>query len=510
MHRSNHRNWVIGIIVFSLCATVLQPARTAMAAEEAAKKSTESKSSDVWQVIYIGEQRIGYARIRTRETKKDGKPILVTTNTMQLKLKRFGQTLNIQYNTRTEETKTGQLLNFEFEMRNPPAAPTISKGKIDGTRITIKTTIAGRTTSKRMAWDRSVKSPSYQDQLMKDPPFKPGDQRSFKTYVPELNQVTNVSLSALGYSKVELLDGKKHNLLKLKVTQSILPSMTTYAFLDRTGESLKTEADFLGSKMITYTVGQAAALEELAGAELDIATSTLVRMEKPLKQGHDSKRAVYKITISEEDAAKAFVNGGTQSVKVIDPETVELTVTAIKIPASTRTGKIDPQYTANTKFLQIRDLAVVEHANRASAGEFNPGRIARRMEKYVYEKIDNKNFSTALASAAEVAKSLEGDCTEHAVLLAAMLRAKKIPSKVAVGLVYVDRLGSFGGHMWTEAYLGGKWVPLDATLGLGGIGAGHIKMSESSFSDDAPSPVLAFLPLTNALGKIEIELIESE
>ena len=41
------------------------------------------------------------------------------------------------------------------------------------------------------------------------------------------------------------------------------------------------------------------------------------------------------------------------------------------------------------------------------------------------------------ATAAEVARSREGDCTEHAVLLAALARARGIPARVAMGLVYV-------------------------------------------------------------------------
>ena len=76
-----------------------------------------------------------------------------------------------------------------------------------------------------------------------------------------------------------------------------------------------------------------------------------------------------------------------------------------------------------------------------------------------------------------MAESREGDCTEHAVLLAALARACGIPARVAIGLVYVDQAGGFGYHMWTEMYLSGHWIPLDATLGQGGIGAAHLKLT---------------------------------
>ena len=38
------------------------------------------------------------------------------------------------------------------------------------------------------------------------------------------------------------------------------------------------------------------------------------------------------------------------------------------------------------------------------------------------------------------------------VLLAALARARGIPSRAAVGLVYVGALKGFGYHMWTEVW----------------------------------------------------------
>ena len=126
------------------------------------------------------------------------------------------------------------------------------------------------------------------------------------------------------------------------------------------------------------------------------------------------------------------------------------------------------------------------------------------------EKVSNKSFSTAMASAAEVAKQMQGDCTERAVLLAAMLRVRRIPSRIAVGLVYVPRISSFGAHMWTEARLGGTWIPLDAALGQGGTGPTHIKLADASFADNSPSPITVFVPLMNVLGNWRIEVRKVE
>ena len=53
-------------------------------------------------------------------------------------------------------------------------------------------------------------------------------------------------------------------------------------------------------------------------------------------------------------------------------------------------------------------------------------------------------------------------------------------------------------------------IPLDATLGAGGIGGGHIKLSETSMADDAGAPITALLPMMTALAKIKIEVIDVE
>ena len=64
--------------------------------------------------------------------------------------------------------------------------------------------------------------------------------------------------------------------------------------------------------------------------------------------------------------------------------------------------------------------------------------------------------------------------------------------------------------MWTEANLNDKWIPLDATLGLNGIGAAHINLADSSLSDDGPAAISGFAPLMMVIGKLKLEVISAE
>lgn len=477
----------------------------------AAEGPTES-----WQVIHIGNQRVGYQYGRERVEVRDKTKVVVTISESHFSLKRFGQELKMSTSLRIEETEAGNLLRFAFEMKNPPIQNTTTEGVVNGGQLELTSTLAGRAEKKRVAWESDAKSPAYPDRWLRDHPLKPGESKSFKVYLPEFAKFSQAHFAADDLRPVKLLDGKEVSLLRVKASFSAIPENNSRQYVDAAWRTKLSEIDMLGLVARAYDVPRDVALQAIAGAELDLAVSTLVRIEPPILDAHRKKTIVYRVSMKEDSPERFFVAGGTQQIKRLDVKdskdhAIELTVIAKPIPpVNSRSVKADDKFLTPTAFLQSRDPAVIEHADRATGGETDPGRIAVRMEKYVRDKLTKKNFSTAMASAAEVAQRLEGDCTEHAVLLAAMLRAKKIPSRVAAGLVYVESMNSFGGHMWTEAFLAGEWIPLDATLGKGGIGPAHLKMADSALDEDAPLPVSTFLPAYQALGKLKIEVLKAE
>lgn len=491
-------------------APVVDAPATPQSQSESVQQDQE-QTEEHWQVILIGGERVGYVRTRTETLPGDKKTSgRIRTNTeTKMKLKRFGQELSLGVDLVTTETVSGELLSYEFEMSTSPTSTTKTVGTIDGKNLKTSTTIAGVEQEKTMPWDDSVKSPAYQERLLRENPIKPGESKTFRMFVPELNTITDVTIAADKERDVKLPSGEQRKLLKTKITQSILPAMPMIAYLDDEGETVLAEANMLGQTMQYFEVSKAEALKELAGAELDLAVNTLIPVT-PVERPHETKQVVYRIHTPGEDAKELFVNGGTQQVRVIDRETVEVTVTSKSVSRSAGTSNVDPEYTKPTQLLQSDDAKIREHLQRAVSIDRDHGEAALALEKYVHEKLDKKNFTTAFASAAEVAEKLEGDCSEHAVLLAALLRARGIPSRVAIGIVYVPGQAKMGGHMWTEAKFGDEWVPLDATLGRGGIGAAHLKVADSSLADDAPLPVLAFAPLLSLGPKTQIDVLKVE
>jgi hypothetical protein len=317
-------------------------------------------------------------------------------------------------------------------------------------------------------------------------------------------------MRAVRRESVAQLDGRRRSLLRVSVVESLMPQSPVEDYLDEHGDVVVSTTEMLGQTLTTYTVSAEEAVKQIVGEGLDIAVNTLVKATY-IARPHSTMRAVYRVKMKGEDPTPFFPSDANQKVIRTGPDECEITVKNARPSVSHRVTRVDRQYLEPTQFLQANDRDVLMHVDRAARNLVEPSQIAVAMEKYVDTALTKKDFSTALASAGEVARTLQGDCTEHAVLLAAMLRARNIPSKIAVGLIYVEPLSSFAGHMWTEALLGDRWVPLDATLGNGeaGIGAAHIKLAESSFADNGPAPTTSFLPLIRVLGRIELTVVET-
>lgn len=168
---------------------------------------------------------------------------------------------------------------------------------------------------------------------------------------------------------------------------------------------------------------------------------------------------------------------------------------------------------APTDLLEIHDERVGRLAERSIASlpsSATDSARAEAMRGFVHRYINRKNLGIALGSAAETAESREGDCTEHAVLLAAMLRANCFPSQLVAGLIYEPggpgTPPAFIYHVWTQALIesgtGERWIDLDATQRRRPRHACQIALSLSDGSD--PDDLWAGLAPT--LGTISIDV----
>ncbi|MDP7303715.1 MAG: transglutaminase-like domain-containing protein, partial [Pirellulaceae bacterium] len=277
---------------------------------------------------------------------------------------------------------------------------------------------------------------------------------------------------------------------------------------DEQGETLKTSLPSLNQ--VTYRTTREIALRPTGDHKFDLGESSVVKIGRPLVRPHLSQNIVYRATIQDGDPAKTFPPGATQAVKRLDEHSAEIAVQALRpetADALALAASVPPtaEDLEPSNLIQSDDPTVVAIAGSVAKGQTKAWLVAQALERRVQDLVQVTEFSQAIASAAEVAQTKQGDCTEHAMLLAATCRARKIPARVAIGLVYYGQAGGFAYHMWTEVWIDRHWIPLDATLGQGGIGAAHLKVADSNLA--GASGYAAILPVFEVMGRLKLEIV---
>jgi hypothetical protein len=348
--------------------------------------------------------------------------------------------------------------------------------------------------------------------------MKPGERRTVRALEPGTTSISTTDLLARDRESVALPD-RTAELLRIDTTTT-LESQTFRGNLwaDREGEIWKSRTEMLNLEQVRVTKEEA--LRATEPGELDFAWNVAIKADRPLEQPHATKRVRYRVRLEGGNPADVFASGPSQQVRSIDPNTAEITVLALR-PGRQETSSLPPtgegpgvraddaptaQDREPNNWIQSDHPEIIAAAKEAAGDLKDPWQVAQALERYVRSRIRRPGFSQAFDTAADVIRSGEGDCTEHAVLLAALARARGIPARVAIGLVYVKQ--SFLYHMWTEMHLDGRWIPMDATLAQGGIGAAHLKLVHSNLA--GASALTCFLPVAQVIGRLKIEILEVE
>lgn len=498
--------------------TVLACCLASLAALPSCQKAVATHDpavEETWEAFYLQNAKIGYGQTSVRTVDRQGRPLIEVKSLNHLEISRFGQRTEQDVKMSTLETPDGELLEFATDMANGPAPVAVS-GRVENGKMVLEIKTKGRQEKANIPWSSDIGGFRAIEQSLSRKPLAPGEKRSLKMLMPLVNQVAEVEIVAADRELTSVL-GVEAKLLRVDVVAK-LPgnqSLNSTLWTDTAGETVKTRIETLQQESFR-TTREIALAPATSDAQFDLGSDLVVKLPQPLPDPHHKRRVRYRVELASGDPAKIFASGPTQSVESLDDHTAIVTVRSLRpgetpggaasgFPASPAAGK---EYLSANSVLQIDDPRVRQTAREAKGDATDPAQVALALERYVHSAIAKKNFSQAFSTAAEVAESREGDCTEHAVLLAALARACGIPSRVAIGLVYVESAGGFGYHMWTEVYLDGTWKPLDAIMGQGGIGAAHLKLTDSSL--EGATAYSSFLPVAQVVGKLKISVVEAE
>jgi len=150
-------------------------------------------------------------------------------------------------------------------------------------------------------------------------------------------------------------------------------------------------------------------------------------------------------------------------------------------------------------FLIDSDEAAVLELARTLPPDIKPKALRSRVAAH-FVKLQYGTFWTASRAAANRA----GDCSEHAVLVAAVARALGMPARVVVGYAMQTdgTVGGAFGHAWAEVHDGKKWHHIDATP-VGELSdVTYVILSE--LDDEGPSHAMAMAELITVMMRTEI------
>jgi hypothetical protein len=484
----------------------------------------DRSAAETWEVHYLQDpqtgqrQKVGHRQVVARQVRENGAPVRQVESREQMRVLRFGEPAEVSIHVSSVETLEGELLRFAYQIDMGSSTQQVSGAVVDN-ELHFQVRVDGLTMTRQRAWPPDCGGPFAVEDSLRRRPMQPGEQRQITSLQPlpilgnsaDIHLTGDVELVAEQWQVTHLPSGP----LKLLRIPAVfhLPgpvAVRSTLWADERGTIHKTQLDALHQE--TFRTTRELALSQDDTLTFDFGLDVRVPLDRPLPMAHATSQVEYDVTLEGRDPSHVFARGPTQDVQSLSATTARIVVHAIRpdrrapLAAPTRRpadGDLKP-----SPLIQSDDPQVMQLASAVAADESDPWRVVVALEALVHDRILLTDFSQVLTSAAEVARNQRGDCTEYAVLLAALCRARLIPARVAIGLVYSDQHTAFLYHMWNEVWIGEQWIPLDATLGLGGIGAAHLKLDDSDLQGAAAYTSL--LGILDVVGRLQIKVLRSQ
>ncbi len=467
----------------------------------AAAPATQPASEKDYSAVFLEGKKIGHA-VHGR-TESAGR--VTTQENMELTIKSGPLTLKIREEESSVETADGKPLSFR-SVQDMGMAKTIVEGNVADGNVTANVTSSGRTKTEKFPWPKGAVMPegARLEQLRQG--LKEGTRYTVKAFSANMLKAIDTEMTVGGMKDVDLL-GRTLRLTEVRsVTKGFTGEMPATAYVDANGDALKMVMPLVGKSIEVVSCSKEFAFSK--NDVRDFFNQMLLDSPQPLEPAK-ARSITYTLAATQADANLVIPVTDNQAVRKTAAGVYVVTVT----PLSAAVGEAFP-YKGDDKvaqaalkpsrYIQSDSNEIVALSRKAIGDAKDSAEAVKRIERFVTKYITRKELSVAPITSLDVARMRSGDCKHHSVLAAGLCRAAGIPARVVVGVAYVDKFGGktnvFGPHEWVQAYVGGKWVGLDAALR--GFDAGHIALD---VGDGDPSD---FFGLATTLGCFKITKAE--
>jgi hypothetical protein len=484
----------------SILAIFLSVTLSATASLAADKNASKYPPRTQYMAMMLAGKKVGHSistfKIDQGKAKSNVK--------VSMTLSRGGREITIVIDTQEVETPDGKPLGFSLTIRQGPLGQIVTRGDIDKDgKLNIVVNVAGMSQKKSIPWPKGALMSHGVMIFERAAGMKPGTMTTATIFDPTSMSPMVVTNVVGEKTKIDLL-GRVVMLTEIKSTmQGKSGKMSTTSYVDEKRTPLKSITPLMGMKMELIDCSRAVAFA--SNETLDLLSKVMLSSPVNLTKEALGGPLVYTIKPTSAQANPEFLDGANQSVKTAGDRTITLTIRPTPAPKNAPLRYKGKDKTAlealkPSRYVQSDHKTIKALAKKAVGDAKDAATAVARIEKFVRDYIDTKNLSVGYATAVEVAQSREGDCTEHAVLVASLCRAAGIPAQVVMGLAYVEQFGDhrnvFGPHAWNRAFVGGKWIGLDSALKE--FNTGHIALAHGDGVSDEMFKVV------NTIGNFKI------
>jgi hypothetical protein len=442
--------------------------------------SSSVDESETWMAIYHDDNKIGFARSRVIK-KSDGYVVLESA---VMNLRSIGDVHRVSTEIIGHLNEDASLRSFVFQL-DSGMVRFEARGRVEGQYMILNTGLGGETReSKIVLQEKPFLSIGLWPHLLKTGPVV-GARYRLNVFDPSIMAQRPVEVSVIARESV-IIDGREWEAFKVKTRFAGLEVLT---WIGPNGERLKEEG-LMGLRLVKSTEDKAR-LGIRSDPEVDLVEAVSVPSNKALAE--PSNLVYLKIRFDKIDLGGLDLSTGRQR---LTGSILEIALESNEPKHVYKKTELEPHLKADL-LIQSDHPTVKALAYKIVNGVQDDKLKARRIFNWVFESLD-KRSTVSVPNALDTLKVKAGDCNEHAVLFAALLRAVGIPAKVCAGLVYTR--GRFYYHAWNEVFLG-EWTTADSLMGQMPADVTHIKFVEGGLDRQAD--------MVRVIGQVKLTVLEA-
>jgi hypothetical protein len=477
---------------------------------EALSSSEEKQTAESWMGIYMKGIKIGYSHNQEFSLKKNGESYKRESSESLMKVSRLGG-------------KPVEIFSIQESLFDESGRPleTLLRIKMSGSETVLKAEIGPEKVAFK-SQDKIIKELTYKEEIYLGVPLekiiekgglRTGPKERYRVLDPISYSIVDCSFEVVGKEDVLIL-GEKMSLWHVKEEMTSIIPIAVEEWIDDKGESWKSVSQASFATTTSIRMPKEKALEP-SEQNFDIAFSTIITPNLTFDNPQEIQNVTFKLSGISLDRMKNFpFDDGSQKILEDGKDYIIFQTSsvvfgeneAVLLPVEEEEFR---EFMKPTSFCQADDPQIREMAKEIVGGERNSWRASKKIAEWVNENMIS-NYDVGFATAREILKNRQGDCSEHTVLAVTLCRAAGIPARSAVGIMYAR--GIFAYHMWPEVYVGrwvsldAKWLARDKKSGEYYTDATHIKFGRSLLDENIFKEMAK--AISDIVGHLKLEILD--